>query len=440
MGAKGNNAFDDSARLQQVFSRGLCGYTLPAGQYVFATGLVNDYRVAFALPGTPSPRADLRGDSMANTILKYSGTGYAMSLYGSDDSGAGQGIHSMDAYRNFTLQDSASARANSGLYLQNKAFWRLSDLYFQYLDTALELQSCFTGALENCYFTYSNHGVKLTANALGACNAIKFDRVTFSSNVKAGVLGGAVGSALSFRDCTIEGNGTQGDATTGGLILNLGAYGYAGPLTLDSCYFEVNKGNADLQIDNTTGQHLAVLVRGCLFNRASGAAFTTYNIVATSSGGGRITVVLQGNSFVSTGSYAPSAARPFVHTNAPALVEFIDGGGNAFTETTSLVAPFASGRTLAGRVGTGGALVDGPASITSARLSAGVYRVTRSAGFGKGIGFYVAAATSQDPFGAARVHSVVQQSATAFDVSMADAASVLTDGAFSFSVQCLGGA
>lgn len=440
MGAKGDNVTNDYTSLQTMFSNGKVGYSIPAGTYSFGTGLVVDYSPAspaFPTPGTPSQRVDIRGESIGNTILAYSGTGYAINMFGTDATGAGQGIHSIDMIGGFTLQDKSFTKANHGIYMQNRAYWKIQDVFLQYFGNAMEIQSSFTGKVENCYMNYSTVGLKLTTNELGAINAISVDRCTFSGNSLAGTLGVAIGSANLFSACTFEDNGTMGDMGSGGFIANVGAYGYSGPLAFESCYFEVNKGNADIFIDNTSNKELTVSISNCLFNRASNVNYTQTNISVSSSGGGKVNVLLKGNNFVSAGSYVPSAGRPFL-TGAP-QVNFIDLGGNTYQETTSLTTPYASGPVTAGKVSSAGAIIMASPSISCTKLGTGVYRISSSVPFGKTTDFYTVTATSNDASGTTQVRSIIPQSENIFDVTVVNSSFTATDGAFSFNVLHLGG-
>jgi hypothetical protein len=347
LGAVGNGTTDNATDLQEMCTTGGNGFWIPAGQYKFGTGLTIDYSASgFPSPGTPSPRLDLIGEGMANSILNYSGTNYAVTLVGSDNSGAGQGIHSLDNVRGFTLQDAAQAQSNSGIAMTNRAWWALSDVIFQELVTGLNLSSCFSAKVSTSYFNQNQFGIQLNTTALGPCNEIAFESLVFQTNSFAAVLGNSIGSSLVFRDCSFESNGTQGNLATGGFVGNMsGIFGNAGPITFDNCYFENQAGVADISIDNTSTHALTILIRGCLFQRISNTNFVRNNISITSSGGGPVTVLLEGNSFFSAGSYVPDPSRPFFASGPN--VTFVDNGGNVYSETISLPAIPVSGRTVA---------------------------------------------------------------------------------------------
>jgi hypothetical protein len=346
-GAVNDGTTDNAVDLQTMLTVGGNGFWIPAGIYKFGAGLSADYSSnTFPNPGSASPRIDIIGESIANSILSFSGTGYAMTLKGSDNTGAGQGIVSLDRYSGFTLQDFSQAKTNNGMVLTNKAWWEISNIIIQQMQVGLNLTSCFSARVQSSFFNLNQYGIFLDTTSLGPCNEIAFASLVLQSNSLAGVLGSSMGSSLIFRDCSFESNGTQGNLGTGGFVGNIsGVFGNAGPITFDNCYFENSAGVADISIDNTSPFALTVIIRGCLFQRISNTNFVRNNISVTSSGGGPVTVLLEGNSFFSTGSYAPDPSRPFF-ASGPG-VQFIDNGGNIYSETTSLAALPRSGRAWA---------------------------------------------------------------------------------------------
>jgi len=337
-GAKGDNAADDSAPLQSAVTQGIAGIRLAARIYKFGTGLTQDNSAGgFPGVGALATRLDLRGESMANSILNYSGTNYAITLTGSTSSGTGQGIHALDNYRNFLLQCSTANNANSGMNLTNKAWFKIEDVTFNLLNVALLLTSCYSASIKTCYFNSNTYGAFFNTNALGPSNVIIFDSCIFQSNSYAAFLGSAVGAGVKFVNCSFESNGTQGNANTGGAVLTLSAqYGQVGPIIFENCYFEGNAGGADISVSNASATLTAtVVIKNCLFQRISNTGYTTNNI-NISTAGGPVNVLLEGNSFFSTGTYVPSASRLF--WVGAANCNFIDKGGNVFSETTSLPA------------------------------------------------------------------------------------------------------
>jgi hypothetical protein len=379
-GAVSNTTTDNSTDLQNMCTVGGNGFWIPAGTYKFGTGLTINYNptgTTFPGIGEPSARMDILGESIANAILNYSGTGYAITMTGGDNAGVNQGIHSLDIVRAFTLQDNAQAQSNSGISMTNRAWWKLEDVIFNELNIALNIVSSFSAAVKTSYFNSCEYGIQLNTDALGPPNEIVFDGLVFQSNTLAAILGVSMGTNLIFRNCSFESNGTMGNNNTGAFVGNLsGAYGCAGPITFDNCYFENSAGVADISIDNPTTHAATVIIRNCIFQRISSTNYVTTNISVTNSGGGPVTVLLEGNSFFSTGTYVPSASRPFYEGGSTGI-SFVDNGGNVYSETTSLVNPAKSGRALIQ------SLYDGATSTaivangcTPSRTAAGGYTFT----------------------------------------------------------------
>jgi hypothetical protein len=379
-GAYANNANDDSTVLQTVWSTGGHAGVMPVGTYLFSQGINVTYNItspAFPIPGAASGRIDVQGESQSNTILAYSGSGYAINLTGSGTNGTGQGLLGLDRIGNFTLQNNAfNASVNDGIYAQNKAWFEIDRVFVQYMNIALNLQSCYFVKVSRFTAGWCNYGIQMTTNAQGACNAVDFDGAVLQNCALAGFYGVAVGSNITFRNGGFESCGTQGNNATGAIVATIGAYGYSGPFTVDNEYFEQNAGVADISLDNDTAAPLTVLVKTATFIRSSNTFYTNSNLSITNSGGGPVNVILQGVNFVSAGNYVPSASRPF-WVGGSSAVRFFDMGGNTWNETVSLPQPFFSGRAVAilefaGATGTA-TLAEG---ATVSRSATGTYTVT----------------------------------------------------------------
>lgn len=378
-GAFGNNTHDDSAALQYIFSVGTYGYRIGSGAYNFATGVVQDNTSAsYPIPGQLSTRNDIQGESMANSILNYSGAAgsYGITLLGSPV-GTGQGIHALDNYRNFTIQCSTLNKFNSGMNIQGKAWFKLEDILFANLSVGLQLSDCFSANCNTSYFIGCDIGVDTNFGSSGAPNEMNFDGCTFNCTT-AGILGVNLGTNNKIQNCSFESCGTQGNPNGGGIIVNLNsAPGMVGPFLIDNCYFEGNAGVSDISIHNTSATVPAtVIIRHCIFQRISGTAFVTNNISVTTAGG-PVTVLLEGNSFFSTGSYVPSVGRPFWAAGAVNIL-FKDQGGNVFNEVTSLPSASNLARTyaIAQAVFTGAGVASFVNNCTVSRTGIGAYTVT----------------------------------------------------------------
>lgn len=433
VGATAGGVFDNSVSLQTILTNSEnVGWNIPSGIFKFNTGLVSTYAALTVPPGNPSMRGDLRGDSQSNTILRYAGTGYAINMVGST---TGQGLNSFDKYGNFTLEDNAQAQSNSGIYILNRALFKLENILLTYLENALVIDGSYTASLDNVHLRNSQNGLTFVGTNFEDPNLIRAASCTFDSNSLTGITGNT-NACIEFDSCDISNNGTQGNTATGGVILNI-AGPLSGPLSFKNCYLENNAGNADISITNMSGQPAVVVISGCTFNRGLSTSYTINNIHVINTGAGSTTkVILEGNSFVSVNSYVPSSSRLFL--NGDANTEFIDGG-NAWSENTSRTNnPITHGRTTGGILGSSGTAVFLPPQITVTRDSAGAYRVTHNSDFAKDVNSYIVNAMSNDPTGTATVRKVVVESANQFVIVLVDASGNPIDAAVSFTVTQFG--
>jgi hypothetical protein len=435
LGCVGDGVFDNSALLQVMFNNvDNRGWSIAEGIYRFNLQLSSDYSSITVAPATnQSIRNDIRGASQSNTILRYGGTGYAINMVGSK---TGQGLDSFDKYSNFTLTDNALANSNSGIYILNRALFRLENLYIGYFVNGLVIDGSFTASLENVYVEHNQNGLTLNnTNAFEPPNLIRAASCRFDSNSLVGVTGN-INACIEFDSCDISANGTQGNNSSGGAIFNI-VLPLSGPLSFKNCYFEDNAGTADLYIGNTSGQPATVIIGGCTFNRGLSTAYTTNNIRVANSGGSTTKVILEGNSFVSVNAYVPSSARPFLQGDAN--TEFIDLG-NSWSENTSRTNnPITHGRTTGGFVAANGVAVSVPPQITTAKVSTGVYSVTHNSAFAKDINSYIPMAVSTDANGGVKIQRISQNSPSMFYVvATSEGSGVLADSAFAFNVLQLG--
>ncbi|HDD9012112.1 TPA: phage tail protein [Escherichia coli] len=147
-------------------------------------------------------------------------------------------------------------------------------------------------------------------------------------------------------------------------------------MVLNNPYFEANAGGVDLAIDNTGTRPVTVVINGGNFHRVSSERYTHTNIQVTSSGGGKVIVLLNGTTFQSAGDYQPSAERPYWITGANCEVVDI---GCVFTETTSKVtSASALSVTRSGKINANGS-IDVATGVSSVNVvSTGVYDVSFS--------------------------------------------------------------
>jgi len=116
-----------------------------------------------------------------------------------------------------------------------------------------------------------------------------------------------------------------------------------------------------------------------------------------------------------------------------------DGGGNVFSETTSL--PVNSANRFSanasgpfGEINSAGTVAFAGPDITCSKPLAGVYEITHAKGWAADVQGYFPTAICNDNGGARKVKRVTKNNANTFTVVVEDNANVLADGSFAFFV------
>ncbi|HBP7813206.1 phage tailspike protein [Escherichia coli] len=346
------------------------------GVYDIASPLVLDYgNYDAAFIGSPGVRAHYEGENMAETIFNCQVADFNLKMLG-DTVGATQRIHAYDYLGNITLKGSATSY---GLLVTDKAYTKLENIvsYGHTNGEGLRTDAVLTSELDNVYLEGNSIGWRiLNSSEWSELNAITVNRLTASGNTRWGILGDRWGAGTTINSLTCEGNGIAGSDSTGGMNISVNGLNGSGAVVLNNPYFEANSGKADLLIDNTGSRPVTLVINGGNFHRVSGTAYTTYNILATSSGGGKLTVILNGTTFQSVAGYVPDVSRPYWH--ALGNVEFIDIGCT-FMEETSKAAAISSGSIpRSGRINANGS-IDVAQGVSSVNVvGTGIYDVTFS--------------------------------------------------------------
>lgn len=252
------------------------------------------------------------GEGQGNTIIKPASTGkYAIKVQGVNSGGFLPHVHS-------TLEKFAigGTQRGNGLWLYDTAFIAAKDLVLQNNDIALKLESCLSSTFENLHIAGNYKGVYADiGTGFSGPNAIQFNNCRFNSNRDYGYAQ-TRGTNNSFIGCVIEGNGTQGDAATGGININVsGLDGDVGTL-FDGCYFEGNAGGWDVNITNTGSRYVTHTFRNCNFNRISSTSYVTNNVKSI----GKNILVFEGCTFLGYGTYSESAARIYINADSSTVV------------------------------------------------------------------------------------------------------------------------
>ncbi len=346
------------------------------GVYDIASPLVLDYGNYDAkFIGSTGVRAHYSGENMAETIFNCHASDFNLKMLG-DTVGATQRVHAYDYLGDITLKGSGSSY---GLLVTNKAYTKLENIvsYGHTTGEGLRTDSVLTSELDNVYLQGNRIGWRALNSSEGSeLNAITVNRLTASQNTQWGILGDRWGAGTTINSLTCEGNGTQGDSGTGGAQLAINGLNGSCALVLNNPYFEANAGGVDLAIDNTGTRPVTVVINGGNFHRVSSERYTHTNIQVTSSGGGKVIVLLNGTTFQSAGDYQPSADRPYWITWDNC--ELIDIGCTFMEITSKATSVSAESVTRSGRINANGSVDIAPGVSSVNAHDTGVYDVTFS--------------------------------------------------------------
>ncbi|EPT8033385.1 phage head-binding domain-containing protein [Shigella flexneri] len=346
------------------------------GVYDIASPLVLDYGNYDAkFIGSTGVRAHYSGENMAETIFNCHASDFNLKMLG-DTVGGTQRVHAYDYLGNITLKGSATSY---GLLVTKKAYAKLENIvsYGHTNGEGLRTDAVLTSELDNVYLQANRIGWRALNSSEGSeLNAITVNRLTASQNTQWGILGDRWGAGTTINSLTCEGNGTQGDSGTGGAQLAINGLNGSCALVLNNPYFEANAGGADLAIDNTGTRPVTVVINGGNFHRVSSERYTHTNIQVTSSGGGKVIVLLNGTTFQSAGDYQPSADRPYWITGNNC--ELIDIGCTFMEITSKATSVSAESVTRSGRINANGSVDIAPGVSSVNAHATGVYDVTFS--------------------------------------------------------------
>ncbi|WP_252351228.1 hypothetical protein, partial [Escherichia coli] len=425
----------DNAMYQNPLTKWHLGKTLKIkqGVYDITSSLVLDYgNYDVGFIGSPSVRAHYEGENMAETIFNCQvANDFNIAMLG-DNTFTTQRVHAYDSVGGFTLKGSSTS---NGMYIKGKAYTRIHDFAScgHINGEGLRLEDVLTADLDSVYLQSNRIGLRVLAGSTGSeLNAVSFNRITASNNSSWGILGDRWGAGDTITGLTCEGNGTQGNAGTGGMNIAVNGLNGSGALVLNNPYFGANKGGSDLVIDNTGTRPVTVVINGGNFHRVSSTAYTVNNLNITSSGGGKVTVILNGTTFQSVGSYVPSASRPYWVTGPNCEVIDI---GCTFMEDTSKAGSASFGSVpRSGRINSDGSIYVAPGVSSVSEVATGVYDVTFSqplAAIDNGYVVQVTAISAPDSISC----DVTYISTTSFRVTMRNTVSGAgISSAFAFSV------
>lgn len=418
----GTSGYDATLALQRLAAEcAAAGYqgVIPPGDYPIAASIVFDET---ASTGQEDPRGSLVGHSAAGTRILPNGAFAALDIRG----GPAAGVHSSQRFGGFKLIKPTYPMTGIGLKIDNVAWASFQDIFISGFEYGIQATDFLSSHLVGVHMRINTYGLTASYADFSRPNALTLQACNFGGNYEyAALLTGC--SLFKMIGGAVEGNGRQGvGPARGGLFfVNSGDEGVVAA-SLDTVYFELNAGHADIKIDHTANT-CAYTIESCTFNRISDTDFVPSNIVVEQGGSADIMVNLSNCGFKGFNTYVESAARPYVSVPSGARVN--DRGGNLFHAAVAYVDLARYGQaTRAGRVnadGTGALL---PRGWSSRKVEPGVYEITHNLGLSAS-GYAVMATT--DTGGGQSVWRVFQ-AANLFNVVIANDAWALADSTFNF--------
>ncbi|NMY06139.1 hypothetical protein HBO12_24585 [Pseudomonas sp. WS 5059] len=388
-GARNGSAASSSAEIQKTFDEG-GSKSAADGVYLLGSTVSYDHSAAdFPHTGAPSKRLTFLGNSLGNTIFEVAtGVPIGFQLIGGISAGS-MGGWGYSRFGNFSIVGKERSyvpaqRVGYGIDHKSLGYDHISNISVQHMGTGFSIRDCLSNEYTNLYARENNIGFVIARSVAGGTlpNAMVFSKIVATGNSTTGVYFDLMGAGNTWTGGSIEGNGTPGSPASFGFKANvLGDNGLA-CLDMSSGYFESNAGVADLSLDNVGTSPVSVIVRNTQFHRLSNVHFTSCNIQLRSSGGGKLTLILEGCGFVSGGDYVPDISRPFIDMGANCQVIGWDtcttnevvSVGHAFNSAASAVV---SGSALGN-----GTILNAPFNTFITRINPGEYKISTPGGYG----------------------------------------------------------
>lgn len=177
-------------------------------------------------------------------------------------------------------------------------------------------------------------GIESTPGAFTQPNILTVDKSVFAACASWGVYT-KDGSPINVMNSTFQACGRMGYAS--GAIGYEGGSVYTVGMNVTGCYFEHNRGAADILLLDPSGvtEVATNTILGCMFMRLDSAFYTTncinvYNSLSTA----RVTTNVIGCGFSQDGSYVPNAARKYIIADGDTTGVKIPALGNMYESAT----------------------------------------------------------------------------------------------------------
>jgi len=422
-GAVGDGVANDTAAVQAAIDAAfVSGKSVfaPAGDYYCPGGLVFSYTTT--LYGKPV----LVGEGASNTRFSTNTATPLITITGQWSVSEQQ----RNAFTGFSVNYTGGAAAGVGVRLTELSYCGFNDIAINRFANGLIGTDVIAVYFYKCMFVANTVGVLGNRAGFSNANAWGFYGCTLNGNTLRAMQINK-GATLSLDSCTLEGNGEMATAETCAVYVNGSPNEGASGLTARNCYFEGNKGEADVILDVNDGDGAMHSFIGCTFNRISSTNYVTNNIKLMKSGTGFLGLTVAGCGFRPFNTYSPNSGRRCIAfsgslANDDYQVTLL---GNYFSSTVDV--PVLGGVASSQKaftsawvriIGATGGVVKSHNIASVSRTRTGVYVITFAQPF-KSAGHSV----SVLPIGVLGFGALVAETANTITVETYNGASVLTD-------------
>lgn len=321
----------NSAALQAAGNAALsigAALDIGSGYYLCDAKVTFDLRVS----GSPALRRylNIKGAGSNQSALIFSSTD-GLEFIGAAVVGVNNGDHRL-SLSGFEIRQPSIVRSGFALFAKSMTKLKTNDVTVTGFGIGFDLEDVLVSHFSNGKISYAGTNVRSRVNTYSRMNLTRFESFGFVAAYDA--FADVQGCNLEFDTCGFEGlglttTGDRPDYAAIGLKYQGSPDGYAG-LSLSNCYFENNKGAADLYIDALWTSNASI--KSTNFNRAGSTRYSTANIVlANGSIGAEQHVALEDCGFLAAGTYTPNASRQKIDIQSSAGYSgwrIIDRGGN----------------------------------------------------------------------------------------------------------------
>lgn len=299
------------------------------GVYVTSAGLTNRFRADNSIiDDNDLRRMNMRGGGSANTALIYTGPadGITYDVRGVNEGPGRDLYHVVKGMR--IVRFPLNSRTATGFRMRYVADPHVEDLMIYGFATGALWEDVLGVSADRLWCLANDVGLRMRLVDFTNPNACRFENGRFSGNqsIAAHIIRGA---NVGFHGTRFEANGADGSDTAITLLYEGGPPEGAHALTVENCYFENNRGVADISLGWASPYSGTVAIRDTTFHRAfpvGGAAGTerfvqhhidTAVVGAAASASSKLNLIHDGNGYKTFGSYAPSPARSVLRVQSP---------------------------------------------------------------------------------------------------------------------------